>query len=96
MTWLYICRANQSANVWRKIAYKCVGGTLIVIMSFGAAVHLAFILKFWSTNLEESLFVFMGFISYCGTIYTKLIEFRLQHRMHGIFERLSTIYDASK
>lgn len=96
MTWLYIYPANESASAWQKIAYKCVGCTIIGIMSFGSASHLAFILQFWSTDLEESLFVFMGFISYSGTVYTKLIEFRLQHQMHGIFETLSTIYDASK
>lgn len=96
MTWLCIYPANKSENGWKKIAHKFVGGTLFVISCVGVAAHLAFIWKFWRTDLEGSLFAFMSFIANCGTVYTKLIAFPLQHRMYSIFEKLSEIYDASK
>lgn len=95
MTWLCVYPANHSTSVWRKMAYKFFGGTLFVISFVGVAAHLAFILKFWSTDLEGSLFAFMSFIGNCGTVYTKLIAFPLQRRMHGIFVKLAEICDAS-
>lgn len=95
MKWQCIYPAHQSASVWRKIAYKIVGGTLFVISFAAAAVHLAFMLEFWSTNLEGSLTAFMGFIANSGTVYIKLIAFPLQHQMRRIFVKLAHIYVAS-
>ena len=96
MTWLHICPANKSESLHRKIAYKIVGCSFFVISFVGVLAHLAFILKFWSTDLEGSLFAFMSFIVQCGTVYTKLIESFLQNQMNDIFVKLDVIYNASK
>lgn len=95
MKWLCIYPANKSESVRQKIAYKIVGGTVVVINCAGTASHFAFMLKFWSTDLEGSLTAFMGLVANIGTIYTKLIAFLLQHRMHRIFVKLAKIFDAS-
>ena len=94
--WLGMCPASESASNKEKIAYILVARFVFSWFIFEGAAHLAYGLKFISSDLAGAVYSLLGFFILIETILNLIVAYFLQHRINATFEKLSTIYAASK
>lgn len=95
-TWIYLCSPNEVTSIWIKIIYFI----LFVIVFLGNftswAGALAFIIKYVSVDLENSLYAVFQLCAVGSVSYILIAAFFLRFRINDIFKQLTEIYDASK
>lgn len=98
LIWIYMYPDAESSHT---LLWKTATRTLFIAVQFSMtlfsiAACLTYIIKNVSTNLENCLFTIMGFIVFCGLIYTMIVAFFIRHRVPIIFDKFSSIYDDRK
>lgn len=96
LIWLFMCSADKTADRRKKILYFFC---FLLVFSANVAALIAatkFALKFFSTDLKESLYAFFQISAIAGIVYVMLAAFLLRHKINTIFTQLSDIYAASK
>lgn len=95
-TWIYLCSPDEVTSVWKKIIYFI----LFVIVFLGnftsGAGALAFIIKYVSVDLENSLYAVFQLCAVGSVSYIFIAAFFLRYRINDIFKQLTEIYDTSK
>lgn len=92
LIWLCMYPAHESSSRWRKTAYCAFGLAIFCINLFTLFAHLAFFIKFVSSDVYGSFFAFMAMDAVTGMCYTMMIAFIMRHQIQNIFERLAKIY----
>lgn len=96
LIWLCMYPAHESSSRWRKTVYCAFGLTIFGINLFTLLVHLAFFIKFVSSDVFGSVFAFMAMDAVTAMCYTMVIAFIMRHQIQNIFEQLTKIYTNCK
>lgn len=97
MSWLCMYTGHKFATtIWQRIVHIVFTSIIITSIFSCVAAHLTFFLKFFSIDLQRSLFSAMIIILFIPLCYVILIAPCLRQNIQNIFEMLSLIYDASK
>lgn len=96
LIWLCICPSAKFTSKSKKIAHIIFAAMIFTGHMGGTISHLAFFLKFRSTDLEGAVFSFMGAGAFSGILYVTMTVFLLRYQICAIFDELSIIYSARK
>lgn len=96
LKWLCILPAREATSKHKKLIYIVFSVSILTISICGFTSSLIFIVKYFSTNLEDCLYALFQVSGNISNLYMVLIAFILRHRIAALFERLWEIYDASK
>lgn len=97
LIWLCIYPANESTSQWQKLAHTISATTALTGLICGFVSSLVFSWKYVSIDLGRSMFAFTFAAAEFTAIYMALVGMILMRRkICTIFDKLSTIYKASK
>lgn len=96
LTWLCVYPTAKTTSNWKIWAHRVFTVTVLFGLLCGTASHLAYFMKFKSTDLEGSLFGFMGFASFFALDYVMLFVYSQRNQVISIFEELAVICDGCK
>lgn len=98
LTWLrlYPAAANEPMSKWKKLARIAFLPLILFSILSLALACFAFIHKFFSTNLDDCLFTFLGTIVSMATLYTMIVAFRSRREITLVIDQLLIIYDERK
>lgn len=71
---------------------------LIVLTAYicGFIIQSAYIFTLGSTDIEGTVFAFLGVVGFASAVYAIITFYLLRYEIGAIFKQLSNIYDASK
>lgn len=98
LIWLCMHPDNsQSQSLkWGRVARFLLPSTIFIFHLCMIASFAAFLVKFASSRMEDSLFTLMGLISSVGIANIMIIAFFARHQTPIVFKKLATIYAASE
>lgn len=96
MVWLSMYPTDQQTSIWRKVAHVIVTILLFTINFTGFVANCTYFWKYLLIDIEGSLLAIMLACGIGGLVYSYAILIIMQHRMYAMYEKLSSIYDASK
>lgn len=96
LTWLSICPPEANATLMKKYLY-IIFTVLDIIIVFGVtSASLVYFVKMVLIDLQESLYALLQIVVYFGIIYVIFVAILLRHKISGIFDKLSLIYETCK
>lgn len=96
MIWACFCRENENEDKWRKRAYILFSCTSIVFSAFAFGVSVAFLVKYLSIDLEESLYAVFQIFAAILMIYTFIVGFFSKNQINVIFKSLAELHSECK
>lgn len=96
LTWIYLYPVNGNTSSANKTAYKWFLLSIFAFLSSGLAFSIACLFKYWSIDLEKSLYSPIQIGPTLSTVYSLFIAFLLRNRILTMFHNLSKIYEKSK
>lgn len=94
--WMCICPPLESTSKRDKRAHIIFRRLIVYSYYFGVFIHFAYISEYGSSDLAGCVFAFMAMLANASTAYTFTAIHLSRHKIQGIFEELSKIYDARK
>lgn len=96
LIWLSLHPVNDSTiPKWTRIGRCILPLSLIILIMCAITVSLSFIIKFYSTNVEATIFTIVVFVVYTGLFYIMIIAFFSRYRITKLLGQLAKIYDTS-
>lgn len=96
LTWLCVYPAAKTTSKTTRIAHIMFTATVLFGLLCGTVSHFAYFLKYKSTDLEGSLFGFMGFASFLALDYVMIFIYSQRSQVITIFEQLTNICENCK
>lgn len=96
LTWIYLYPVNEGTNSAKRTAYKWFLLSIFAFLSSGLAFSIACLFKYWSIDLEKSLYSPIQIGPTLSTVYSLIIGLLLRNRILTMFNNLSKIYEKSK
>lgn len=96
LTWIGMCSADESTKKWQKISFKLIGFTFFMLMVISMIISGAFLIKFISIDMEESLFAVFQMVIAGGTWYMIIFAYLLRKQISATVDGLQKIYDTCK
>lgn len=96
LTWLYICPSAEPLTKSKRNARKTFFVAVCVGHVCGFAIHVAYVFKIGLSNLEGSIYAFMGAVAFFSSGYILVTVFVFRHQIGVILEQLSSIYETRK
>ena len=97
LTWYRICHANESTtSSWQKMLFSIFSIVCLIANACAVAASVTFLLKFISSNLEESLYALFQCAAYSNVVYIHIAAFLQRKKVTSVFESLTEIYETSK
>lgn len=96
LTWLCVCSADEYTTIKPKMLYVSITIIVFVAILSAFAGTLAFVLKFFSVDLEASLLGFLPNVAYASGVYGMIVSFIIRKKINAIFDELMLIYNKSK
>ena len=97
LTWYRICHANESTtSSWQKMLFSIFSVVCLIANACAVAASVTFLLKFISSNLEESLYALFQCAAYSNVVYIHIAAFLQRKKVTSVFESLTEIYETSK
>lgn len=96
MIWMCLCAPDKTSRSRLKGAYFMFALIIFILNLSGLVAHVAFVYKFLLTDLDGSMFAFLGILGFAGTTFVMIIIFFLRHKMKILFNKFSEIYDTSE
>lgn len=93
---LCACPPDEQTQLWQRMLLFASGSSVFLSILCTATSSLAFVLNFIFIDLEESLWALFQFCGLTNMLYVMIISFSFRYKIKGIFDTLSTIYDASE
>lgn len=93
LIWIGMCSAGEGTKKWQKIAFQLIGFTFFMLMVLSVIISGAFLVKFLSIDMEESLFAVFQIVIAGGTWYMIIFAYLLRKKFAAIFDGLQKIYD---
>lgn len=96
LTWLCVCPATESTSKFKRMAYVLFTIADYVAHFSALFSHVAYLWKYSSTDLEGTIFAFMGVVTFVGLIYIMASLSLQRKQITDIFRNLSKIYEFRK
>lgn len=95
LVWLCICPAGKSTSRWLRLAHIVCATIAMTGLVCGFTSGSAFVWKFISTDVGQSMYAFTFISGEVAAIYMALAAMTLlRHQIDTVFKNLSTIYKA--
>lgn len=96
LVWLNLCSPDDETVEWKRIGFAFVGFIVLISTLSDMLASVAFMLKYISINLEESLYALFQIFGFGSITYAIIVTFFQRHKIREIFQGLSEIYNESK
>lgn len=96
LTWLCVYPAAKTTSSLKKLAHLVFTVTVLFGLFCGTVSHFVYFIKFKSTDLEGSLFGFMGFASFLALDYVMFFVYSQRNQVVSIFQQLVVICESCK
>lgn len=96
LMWMCMTPPEASTSEWRKKQYFVFAHTVLFLFLFMLMAHVAYVVKFFATDLPGCLFAFMSVCGFGGIIYIMISAFIMRQKINGVFDHLTEIYENSK
>lgn len=97
LVWLSMCSAaDDSVANWERYAHVTVSLFVIFVILSGAYANFIFSVDFLSTDMDESIFALLCSLALIEVFCDMIVAHLLKFRIHGVFAKLSAIYEDSK
>lgn len=97
MTWMCMLPAKEPSSMTKKTANNFVVCVIMFAIDlFSVVACSVFIWRFASSDLNATIFAFLGAVTFSSSLYAIPIAFILRHQALSIFNQLSAIYETSK
>lgn len=96
LVWLCVCPCDVTTSKWTKLFYQSFATVNVAIITSGLFAGVAFIIKFGSINIEETLYVIFAIFGNLLIENMIIVGFILQSTIIDTFQLLSDICELSK
>lgn len=96
LVWLCLCSPDKATSKWKMLVCAFLGLITFTSTLSDMLASVAFMLKFISIDMEESLYALFQIFGFGSITYAIIVTFFQRHRMRDLFRGLSKIYSASK
>lgn len=96
LTWLCVYPAAKTTSKLKRMAYLMFTVIVLFGLMCGTVSHFAYFMKYKSTDLEGSLFGFMGFATFLALDYVMVFIYSQRRQVISIFDELSSICEHCK
>lgn len=92
LIWLCIYPSLKAASMLERTAHAVFAVMIFFGLIFGAIAHMAFMIKYGTTDLKGSIFSFNGSFGVSSTFYIMITVFSMRNQISSILDQLSFIY----
>lgn len=92
LTWMCVLSSDETETKWTKLAHLYFIILLFSLNIIALLASMAYFLKYWAINLEESLFALLQMIGVTCMQYILIILIVLRSKISAMFQSLSEIY----
>lgn len=96
MTWIFINPTVETTTTYQKITYAIIGFLVLIFQLIGLAASGAYLTKYMSSDLEQSMYSVFQSIAMLTGSYSFMFSCYSRHEINGIFESLSIICSKCK
>lgn len=96
LVWLCVCPCDVTTSKWTQLSYQSFATVNVAIITSGLFAGVAFIIKFGSINIEETLYVIFAIFGNLLIENMIIVGFILQSTIIDTFQLLSDICELSK
>lgn len=87
---------TESSSNWKRMSRIAFIWLLLISSTCAIAGYGAFVLKYITINLNDSLFSMLGCFMSCNMLCTMIIVFFIRHQIPIVFDKLTKIHSASE
>lgn len=96
LTWLWMYSDKNNSNKWEKLGHFASGQLCLISQLLSFAGTAAFVIKFASIDLGQSLFAFMFVSGHFNAAFSITQAMLSRNKITQLFNRLSNIYRACR
>lgn len=96
LMWLCIYPVNENASKFVKLARVAFTFLVIITELFGLIASVVFFMKFFSVDLEKSLYTIFQIVALISNLYMFVVLCGYRYKIIDVFKHLTEIYNASK